>query len=157
MSYNGGSGGSVHVPAQNQGDFTYNIVNGGGVTFAAQNPIWIQQGTAKPLGPVVDSQITDVAGGGTTKLTFTDLNSGNPITLTYSLHFSDGSKIDPIIENGGGTGPPPPPPPLSDQSGQAAPSAVPGSREFMGADVTMLLIGAVVVFLLGVLIGRFSK
>lgn len=102
MSHHGGSASPITVPAKVSGDFTYNIVNGGGVTFAAQNPIWIKQGTAKPTAPVVDGQITNVAGGGTTTLKFTDLNSGNPVTLTYSLHFSDGTQIDPIIENQGG-------------------------------------------------------
>lgn len=112
LTYNGGNGNSVSVPANQSGDFTYDIVGVPGVTFAAQNPIWIQQGTAKPAGAVVDGQITNIAGGGTATLTFKDSNT-TAGTLTYSLHFSDGTALDPIIENGGGTTPPPPPPTMA--------------------------------------------
>lgn len=110
LTYNNGNGNSVSVPAKQTGDFSYTIVGVPGVTFATQNPLWIQSGTAKPAAATIDPQISNVSAGGTTTLTFHDSNT-TAGTLTYSLHFSNGTQLDPIINNGGGETPPPPPPP----------------------------------------------
>ena len=95
------------VSPKKSAEFEISIVNGGGINFSA-DPIWIQAGTAKPTARVVDPQITDISGQGTKKLKFEDANSGDPMTLTYRLNFSnDAPPLDPIIQNGGGGGLPP--------------------------------------------------
>lgn len=82
------------------------IANGNGITFAKENPLWIQQDT-KPPAPIVSptSQIdpAKISGAGTTTLKFKDSNS-EAMTLKYSLHFEGGTgvmAIDPDIQNGG--------------------------------------------------------
>jgi len=95
----------VKVEEKFGGDFQITILDGDGVTFS-NDPIWIQAGTNKPAPHVIDSQIKNIKGKGITELTFHDENSGLPMTLTYQLNFSDGSKLDPVILNGGGTVPP---------------------------------------------------
>ena len=85
--------------------FKFQITGPGtqGITFGS-DPIWVaaDDGSgASPKEAGVHSQITSVSGGGTKSLTFTDLNS-EKVTLTYQLNFSDGSTLDPIINNGGG-------------------------------------------------------
>ena len=109
LSHNGEFGGPNHYPkvdviAGAGADFEIDIVNPHGVTFS-NDPIWIQAGTAKPTGKVIDPQITNIQGGGTTKLTFHDYNSGTATPLTYVLNFTGAPSLDPIIQNGGG-GPP---------------------------------------------------
>lgn len=42
-------------------------------------------------------------------LILTDKNEGTGVDFHYALNFNDGSKIDPVIRNGGGTNPPAPP------------------------------------------------
>lgn len=67
--------------------------NPGGLTVwegSKSNP----QGSAQILGPVIATN---------GKLVFWNLNQGNQVTLYYSLNLSDGTSIDPIIDNGGGT------------------------------------------------------
>lgn len=67
--------------------------NPGGLTVwegAKSNP----QGSTQIVGPVLASN---------DKLVFWDLNQGNAVALYYSLNLSDGTTIDPIIDNGGGT------------------------------------------------------
>lgn len=94
----------VAVAAKKAGEFEISIVNGNGINFSA-DPIWVQAGKAKPTGPVIDPQITDISGQGTTKLKFEDANSGLPMELTYRLNFSnEAPSLDPIILNGGGGG-----------------------------------------------------
>ena len=108
---NGNKGGPGNYPAVNvqekkSAEFEIKIVDGNGITFSG-DPIWIQAGTAKPTQHVVDPQITDISGQNSTKLKFEDANSGDAMTLTYRLNFSDGApSLDPIIQNGGGGGPP---------------------------------------------------
>ena len=78
------------------------IANGNGITFAQTNPIWIQP-TTKPTGPIVDSQINQITGAGTTSLSFHDKNS-DAMLLKYQLNFTGGNglmAIDPDIQNGG--------------------------------------------------------
>ena len=96
----------VDVASKKSAEFEIKIVDGDGINFS-DDPIWIQAGTAKPTQHVIDPQITDISGQNTTKLTFEDANSGDPMTLTYRLNFTkDAPPLDPIIKNGGGGGPP---------------------------------------------------
>jgi hypothetical protein len=55
-----------------------------------------QQGSTQILGPIV------VTKNGKQELIFWDLNKGDPVILYYSIHFDDGTSVDPIIDNGGG-------------------------------------------------------
>jgi hypothetical protein len=50
-------------------------------------------GSTQILGPFVCSDGK--------KLTFYDLNQGDPVKIYYSLNLTDGASIDPIIDNGG--------------------------------------------------------
>src|SRR5687768_1486280 len=81
---------AVGVMPKKYAEFEIKIVDGNGITFSG-DPIWIQAGTAKPQDHVIDPQITDISGQNTTKLKFQDANSGNAMTLTYRLNFSDGA------------------------------------------------------------------
>jgi hypothetical protein len=51
-------------------------------------------GSTQILGPVVSSDGK--------KLIFFDLNQGDPVKLYYSLNLTDGTSVDPIVDNGGG-------------------------------------------------------
>lgn len=104
-----GKGGPGHYPEAKVkekygGNFQITIADADNVTFS-NDPIWIQTGTAKPNHRVVDSQIdpSSIKGQNGKVLTFHDFNSGPKLTLTYQLNFSDGTTLDPIIQNGGGT------------------------------------------------------
>lgn len=77
----------------------------------ANDPLWIEQG-AQPTQAVVDSQIENIKGKGTSELKFDDKNSkpdpGDPapVVLKYQLNFVDKNnnkvtEIDPEITNGG--------------------------------------------------------
>lgn len=99
VSHGAGHYPTVHVGLQNDGDFTYTITPASGTTFS-NDPIWIQKGLTKPPSAGVDSQITNITGQGTTVLKFHDSNQ-DAGQLTYVLNFSDGTKLDPIIDNGG--------------------------------------------------------
>jgi hypothetical protein len=55
-----------------------------------------QQGSIQILGPVVSTK------NGKQELIFWDLNRDAPVILYYSIHFDDGTSVDPIIDNGGG-------------------------------------------------------
>jgi hypothetical protein len=95
----------VEAPPNHNTYFKITIEDGNGITFS-KDPIWIQEGTAKPLKHVIDPQISKIRGQDTTELTFRDANSGGQKTLTYVLNFNSGApQLDPIIQNGGG-GPP---------------------------------------------------
>ena len=94
----------IKVNAHDEGDFTFTITKASGTTFSS-DPIWIQKGTTKPGQHLVDGQITDVhvSDQGPQKgliLTFHDTNA-DVGKLAYLLNFTDGSKLDPIIDNGG--------------------------------------------------------
>lgn len=107
----------INLP-QNQPSqpFQFKIVNDTtqlNIQFANTNPLWIQA-NSQPTGPVVNSQITNVSGGGSKVLTFVDLNNlpnptnPSPVVLKYQLNFTDGqgnpvTSIDPDITNGGKT------------------------------------------------------
>jgi hypothetical protein len=103
----GGPNNYPHLNANynDQPTFTFEIqkgANGGQVHFAS-DPVWVGVGTAKPTG-LTAGLIDQVSAGGTTSLSFRDLNNyngGDKVTLTYVLRFSDGSYTDPIIDNGG--------------------------------------------------------
>jgi hypothetical protein len=91
-------------------DFHFAITGPGtqNITFADINPISIAPDTGTGSPTVIGNnsdQIVNISVGGKKVLSFTDLNTDPPAKLTYQLNFSDGSKLDPIIENGGG-GPP---------------------------------------------------
>jgi hypothetical protein len=90
----------IAVAKGQTGSFQFDIVAPPGVSFASSNPLWIQPGSAKPTGPGVDPQFSPVSGAGTTTLSFGDTNT-TAGDYPYSLHFSDGSTLDPIISNGG--------------------------------------------------------
>lgn len=76
-----------------------------GIKFANE-PIWIRKDD-KPTASVVDSQIDNITGAGTTQLNFRDTNSNlDPILLKYRLNFVDQANqevtpLDPDIKNGG--------------------------------------------------------
>jgi hypothetical protein len=96
----GNANGPGHYPKlpvayDNDGQFTFTILNSK-ATFAA-NPIEVQAGTGKPSG--IDPQFT-FTGAGTKTLTVHDSNQ-KAADYNYVLHFSDGSTLDPIIQNGG--------------------------------------------------------
>lgn len=106
MSYGTQSGGpgsypQVTVPNGTNANFKYTIINTPGVTFGS-DPIWIQAGTTKPTQPGVDGHFNVPPGQNGTTLNFHDNNKGNGETLSYVLRFSDGTTLDPIINNGGG-------------------------------------------------------
>lgn len=76
-------------------------ISGKAVTFKDPGglTVWEQSksnapGSTQILGP-------EITKGG--KLVFYDLNYGDPVKLYYSLNLSDGTSVDPIIDNGGGT------------------------------------------------------
>ncbi len=76
-----------------QGPTTATFKDPGGLT------VWEKAKSGSPgstqiLGP-------EITKGG--KLVFWDLNYGDKVTLYYSLNLSDGTSVDPIIDNGGGS------------------------------------------------------
>jgi hypothetical protein len=110
MTHDGKTGGpgnypEVSIPATKAGNFEIKIASAQNVTFS-DDPIWIQSGMAKPTKHVIDPQIGNIQGKGTTVLTFTDYNFGEAKTLTYQLNFKNADPLDPIIQNGGGGKPP---------------------------------------------------
>lgn len=111
---------NVNVPTNHlDQSFSFKIVNDNtqlGIKFSpdpVQNPpptyvgpLWVKANN-KPTSNVVNGQITDVTGAGTTELQFNDKNS-HKVILKYQLNFVDmnGKKvtaIDPDIKNGGKT------------------------------------------------------
>lgn len=53
-----------------------------------------QEGSTQILGP-------EITKGG--KMVFYDMNYGDKVLIYYSINLSDGTSVDPIIDNGGGT------------------------------------------------------
>lgn len=85
----------VDIAGNPPGDPTFK--DPGGLTVwegAKSNP----QGSTQIVGPVVAT-----GPGNNKKMVFWDLNQGNAVKLYYSINLSDGTSIDPIIDNGGGT------------------------------------------------------
>lgn len=79
-----------------------------GVTFAAkvEDAIWIKPG-GKPNSAIIAPQAqlgTPILINDNHTLIVNDQNVGKGLDLHYRLTFSDGSKIDPVIRNGGGGG-----------------------------------------------------
>ena len=106
------------LPAKESQDVIFIINNppGSAITFPdkAHDAIFIQPGS-KPQGKVYK----DAGQLGPPKLSknktvlvLKDKNKGQPMEFHYALNFSDGSKIDPVIKNGGGTVQVPPSLPL---------------------------------------------
>lgn len=52
------------------------------------------EGSTQILGPIISENDK--------KLTFFDLNQGPKMQIYYSITLADGTKIDPIVDNGGG-------------------------------------------------------
>lgn len=78
------------------------------VTFPAKigDALWIKPAN-KPSAPVIApaGQLgTPILLNGNRTLIINDKNSGKGADLYYRLNFSDGTKIDPVIKNGGGGG-----------------------------------------------------
>jgi hypothetical protein len=76
-------------------------IAGKSVTFKDPDGLTVWENSKS--GPPGSTQILgpEITKGG--KLVFYDLNYGNSVTIYYSLNLSDGSSVDPIIDNGGGT------------------------------------------------------
>ena len=95
---------TLTVPYNKTGEFSFQILNPQGVTFAATDPFAAKaQQTGK--GDFGD-QFNVSAGGGQT-LTVTDMN-GQKLKQKYdggdyhyALHFSNGTTLDPVVTNGG--------------------------------------------------------
>jgi hypothetical protein len=106
-TYGPGQYPKIGIPCNSHGNFTFTIQGNSSVGFSSYNlpastPISVAQGTAKPNGNSVDSQITGISVSNNGKvLQFSDSNL-NQGSLNYVLHFTDGSSLDPIIQNGGG-------------------------------------------------------
>ena len=110
MTCNGQDYGSTYpkmsVPKDTSGVFNFTITQG--ASFAANGnggkieAIGIVGGAAKPPQAGVGSNQISVATPTGTTLSFTDSNSLTvPNKLNYILYFTDGTKVDPIIDNGG--------------------------------------------------------
>ena len=78
------------------------------VTFKKINALWAKvddgTGACPTEAGILTDQIHDVSGGGTKKLTFTDLNCGLPVDIVYQLNFEGAPPLDPVIRNTGGGG-----------------------------------------------------
>lgn len=103
MLYNGvdygpGNYPVLHVPEKNDGYFTF--VTGKGASSFTSSPIAVAAGNGKPAANHIDSQI-DIKKNTASRLEFSDSNHDKG-PLNYVLYFSDASKLDPIIDNGGG-------------------------------------------------------
>lgn len=110
MTCNGQDFGSAYptmsVPKDTQGVFNFTIAQG--ANFKPNGPgnqinaIGIVGGSAKPPQAGNGSGLISVSPPTATTLSFTDNNSVKAANkLNYVLYFSDGSKVDPIIDNGG--------------------------------------------------------
>jgi hypothetical protein len=103
MTYQGQTYGPGHYPdiivdPGRYAEFTMNKKKGADFDTAA--PVSVAKGNAKPAGNGLYNQVT-VTSVGTNVLTFHDKNT-EKTDLNYVLHFNDGTKLDPIIKNGGG-------------------------------------------------------
>lgn len=88
---------------------TFDIVdNPQGAKFA-KDPIWIQMDTKPTQKPPPGAEKNQIGAwklmNNDQQLVVVDWNDA-PGTLHYALNFSDGTKLDPVIENGGGIKPP---------------------------------------------------
>jgi len=91
---------AIKIDYDRTADFTFTIKSGADFsTDPKTGPISIQKGNAKPTGGGVDNQIT-ITNQSAKVLQFNDSNKQKG-DLNYVLHFSDGSQLDPIIDNGG--------------------------------------------------------
>lgn len=90
---------TLNVPYDNQATFNFAIAQG--QNFAA-NPIGVLGGANKPPHAGVGNGQINITTQTATALSFTDSNNlkGNN-QLNYVLYFTDSSKLDPIIQNGG--------------------------------------------------------
>ena len=84
--------------------FTVNIAgNPANIKFRAQDPLSVWAGDKSTPQSGIDTQILGPILNNQGQLIFWDLNMGDPVKLSYAIHF-DGNipSVDPIIENGGG-------------------------------------------------------
>lgn len=87
------------VTKGNTGEFTFLIQNPKNVTFAADP--FVQKGTKSPAEFKDQLKVTD-GGAGKDYMVVKSKNSINgKKVFEYELHFSDGTKLDPIITNNG--------------------------------------------------------
>jgi hypothetical protein len=108
---NGNPGGgypNVVLPPKQSEDVIFIINNppGSAITFPKDpyDAIWIQPGqkpTAKAYNDAGQLGAPKLSKSKTV-LVLRDKNKGQAMDFHYALNFSDGSKIDPVIKNGGG-------------------------------------------------------
>ena len=78
------------------------VVDIAGKTAAFKSPggltVWETSKSQPPGSAQISGPVLTKSG----KLVFSDVNKGDPVTIYYGLNLTDGTVIDPIIENGGG-------------------------------------------------------
>jgi hypothetical protein len=79
--------------------------NPAGIQFHPQTPLTVWAGPKGTPQSGIDTQILGPVLTKDGKLVFYDLNMGDPVKLSYSIHFQGNvPSVDPIIDNGGGVG-----------------------------------------------------
>jgi len=110
MTCNGTDFGTTYpefpVPKDTQGVFNFTIAQGANFPLNGPgnkiNAVGIVGGAAKPPQAGNGSGLISVSPPTATTLSFTDSNTTKAANkLNYVLYFTDGSKVDPIIDNGG--------------------------------------------------------
>jgi len=96
--YGPGNYPEIAVDYGKKADFTFTIKQGS-ANFAT-NAITIQKGKGKPNGGGGNDKQITITSQTANQLQFSDSNQVQG-PLNYILHFSDGSTLDPIIDNGG--------------------------------------------------------
>jgi len=76
-------------------------IAGKSVTFKDQGGLTVWDNSKS--GPAGSTQILGPEVTKAGKLVFWDLNYGDKVKIYYSLNLSDGTSVDPIVDNGGGT------------------------------------------------------
>lgn len=103
-SYGPGNYPPIIIDYNRKGDFTFKIQPGAAGSFdlnGTAGAITVAKGDVKPNGAGVYKQITVSKDSTPTVLKFSDSNT-EKTHMNYVLHFTDGTKLDPIIQNGGG-------------------------------------------------------
>lgn len=76
-------------------------IAGNAVTFKDPGGLTVWENSKS--GPSGSTQILGPEVTKAGKLVFWDLNYGDKVKIHYSLNLSDGTSVDPIVDNGGGT------------------------------------------------------